>query len=83
MSIDEWDSAQVYLQVAAIIRDRIARNEYRPGQRLPGERAMEQEFGVSQGSVRRALKILREEGAIVTYHGRGTFVPPEGWDATP
>lgn len=76
MVIDEWNREPVYRQVAAHLRGQIERGELRPAQRLPGERALEEEYGVSFGTIRHAIKVLRDEGLVVTYHGRGTFVRP-------
>jgi DNA-binding GntR family transcriptional regulator len=42
--------------------------------KLPAERALAEEFGVSYITVRHATTILREYGLIVSIHGRGTFV---------
>ncbi|WP_198958124.1 MULTISPECIES: winged helix-turn-helix domain-containing protein [Amycolatopsis] len=41
---------------------------------LPNERAMALQSGLSVGTVRRALGVLREEGLVVTITGKGTFV---------
>lgn len=35
-------------------------------------------YGVSYGTVRRALEVLRERGLIATVHGRDTFVSAPG-----
>lgn len=35
------------------------------------------EFDTSRGTIREAIRLLREEGLLVTEHGRGTFVRPE------
>ena len=42
--------------------------------KLPGERDLAEEFGVSYITARHAIAILRERGLIVSIHGRGTFV---------
>lgn len=41
--------------------------------RMAGEREIAEEYGVSYGTVRRAMEILRERGLVETVHGRGTF----------
>ncbi|AYY13009.1 GntR family transcriptional regulator [Actinobacteria bacterium YIM 96077] len=45
-----------------------------PGARLPGERDLASEHGVSIGTVRRATEVLRERGLVVTLPAKGTYV---------
>jgi DNA-binding transcriptional MocR family regulator len=61
-------------EVAAALRGRITHGELRPGMRLPSERALADQLGVSRVTVVRALTRLRLEGLVVTRHGSGTFV---------
>ena len=61
-----------YQQVADAIAARIATDVYTI--KLPGERDLAEEFGVSYITTRHAIAILRERGLIVSIHGRGTFV---------
>jgi DNA-binding transcriptional MocR family regulator len=61
-------------EVAAALRGRITHGELRPGLRLPSERALATQLGVSRVTVVRALTRLRLEGLILTRHGSGTFV---------
>lgn len=63
-----------YIQVADAIAARIAAGQYPV--RLPAERALAEEFGVSYTTARHAAKVLRERGLIVSIHGRGTFTAP-------
>ena len=63
-----------YVRVANDIAARIASGELSPGTRLRAERDLATHYEVSYGTVRRAMKELREQGLIVTIHGRGTFV---------
>lgn len=46
----------------------------KPGQQLPPERLLAEQFGVSRPSVREALKQLAARGLIRTRHGGGNFV---------
>ena len=43
---------------------------------LPSESYLQHQYGVSRGTVRAAVGILRDEGLVVTIGGRGTFVRP-------
>src|SRR6266487_540950 len=48
--------------------------ELPPGERLPTIRQLEKDYGVAQQTVQHAFKLLRQEGRIVSWQGRGTFV---------
>lgn len=45
-----------------------------PGDQLPTESSLQQQYGVSRVTVRTALKRLEEDGLISTHQGRGAFV---------
>lgn len=62
--------------VADELRRRILAGAIPPGSLLPSETALITEFGVSRGTVREALALLRAEGLVVTEHGRGTYARP-------
>jgi GntR family transcriptional repressor for pyruvate dehydrogenase complex len=62
--------------VVASIRDAILCGEVAPGDRLPSERAIAQQFGVGRGSVREALKQLDQLGLVEIRHGGGARVKP-------
>ena len=68
------DADLAYLRVAEDIAARITSGELTPGARLRAERDLAEHYGVSYGTVRRAMGVLRERGLITTIHGRGTFV---------
>jgi DNA-binding GntR family transcriptional regulator len=68
------DADLVYMRVADDITARIRSGELSPGTRLRSERELAEHYGVSYGSVRSAMKVLRDRGLIITRHGRGTFV---------
>jgi DNA-binding GntR family transcriptional regulator len=76
VSIDADSPDWPYQQVAARIRERIRAGELGP--RLPSYMNLAHELGVSPMTVQRAIGVLRDEGLVVTYPGRGTFVVPEG-----
>jgi DNA-binding FadR family transcriptional regulator len=59
-------------------RQAIESRKWLPGHRIPTERDLSAEFGLARNTVRRALKILEDEGAIVRDVGRGTFVSEAG-----
>lgn len=57
-----------------VLRSRIAKGEWTPGTRLPSERALAHEYGISHSTVKRALGFLHREGMLVGYRGKGHFV---------
>ncbi len=67
-------ASRLYEQIVAQIEKSIAEGALKPGDQLPPEREMAQQFGVSRTAVREAVKALREKGLVEAYTGRGTFV---------
>jgi len=63
-----------YQRLYNILREKIWSKEYSPGFKLPTERELCSEFGVSRITVRHALMLLEEQGLIERMQGRGTFV---------
>jgi GntR family transcriptional regulator len=79
--VDHMNPIPLYTQLADILREMIESGELQPRSLLPSESYLQQEQGVSRGTVRMAIGILRDEGLVVTISGRGTFVKeraPEG-----
>ncbi|MER7971606.1 GntR family transcriptional regulator [Streptomyces sp. NPDC096080] len=64
----------IHVQISEHIRLRIASGEWPAHYRLKSEPELAQEFGVSRGTLRRALTTLIEEGLLRQVRGRGTFV---------
>jgi len=64
----------LYQQVTDAIREDIADGIYEPGEALPSETRMIEQYGVSRTTLRQALIILRHEGLIEVRHGKGSFV---------
>ncbi|MGE3065222.1 MAG: GntR family transcriptional regulator [Hyphomicrobiaceae bacterium] len=64
----------LYAQVRQLLRERIRSGAWRPGQLLPNEFEIADQFGVSQGTARKALDALAQDGLVVRRQGRGTFV---------
>lgn len=70
--VDPFGREHAYVQVASDVARRIRTGEIT--RKLPAERALADEYGVAYVTVRHAMEVLREQGLIVTIHGRGTFV---------
>src|SRR5262245_21189971 len=62
-------------QVVAHVRDLIERKLLRPGDRLPAERDLAAQIGVSRPTLRMGLHALAAMGCVQSRHGSGTFIP--------
>jgi GntR family transcriptional repressor for pyruvate dehydrogenase complex len=71
--IEPIKKTRVAEEVADRIRVLILDGTFPQGQPLPSERVLTEQFGVSRGSIRDALRMLETIGLIETQHGRGTF----------
>lgn len=63
-----------YLEIATALRAEIAAGTYPADSRLPSERALIEQFGAAQGTVRKALALLQHEGLVEARQGAGVFV---------
>lgn len=63
-----------YRQLLQLLRTRILAGELPPGARLPTEDELMQTYGLSRGTVRRAIEQLGAEGLIFTAQGSGSYV---------
>ena len=63
-----------YLRIAADLRRRISSGEYAPGQTIPTLRVLTEAYGVSEITIRNALKLLVGEGLVETRARAGTIV---------
>jgi len=68
------ESRRLYQQIADQIRDMIERGGFDAGTRLPPERDLAQQLGVSRPSLREALIALDVEGRVEVRSGSGVFV---------
>ncbi len=64
----------LHAQLKAFIREAIEAGRLAPGDRLPTEQQFCRQFGLSRTPVRQALHDLVQEGLLVRFPGRGTFV---------
>ena len=67
-------TSRLYEQIVQQVQESIHKGALKPGDQLPPERELGQQFGVSRTAVREAVKALREKGLVEAYPGRGTFV---------
>lgn len=70
----EEDGRPLYAQVRERLIERIKSGQWKPGQLIPNEFEIAAEFGVSQGTARKAIGELATERLVLRRQGRGTFV---------
>src|SRR5688572_27152208 len=63
-----------YLQLAELVRQRVAKGHWPSGSILPSIEQLMKEFDVARVTVRQAIALLAEEGLLSPQRGRGTFV---------
>ncbi len=73
-SLDPQSPMPLYYQVYTSITDRIASTEFKANERLPSERLLIDQYGVSRITISRAMDLLKEKGIIRLHHGKGHFV---------
>ena len=66
--------ATKYSAVASALVEQIQRGDFKPGDLLPSEPLLCQQFAVSRHTIRSALRTLNEKGLIVSHRGRGSMV---------
>jgi GntR family transcriptional repressor for pyruvate dehydrogenase complex len=70
----EIQIGRLYEKIVEQIEARILSGELKPGDKLPPERELTRQFGVSRTAVREAMKALTQKGLVEIQAGRGTFV---------
>lgn len=74
VAVDRDAEVPIGVQLAWVLRSRIADGELAPGQRLPGLRDLAEASGVNVNTVRAVYQRLEQEGLIDSQQGSGTFV---------
>ena len=64
----------VYIQIHNQLRENIENGHWKVGQKIPAERELAAEFGVSRMTLRQAIQTLVDEGVLERRVGSGTFV---------
>ncbi|WP_201375504.1 GntR family transcriptional regulator [Ktedonobacter robiniae] len=63
-----------YYQLKEIMREKIRNGEWQPGNLIPSERELSEQYGISRMTARQAITELVNEGLFYREQGRGTFV---------
>lgn len=72
--IDRDAPEPLYYQLKQVFRTQICNGILKPGDAIPPERELVNRYDVSRMTVRLAIQELVQEGLIVKYQGKGTFV---------
>lgn len=67
----------LYVQIADLMRQRIARGVWARGHAVPTIDRLMEEFDVARVTIRQAIQLLAQEGLLLPQRGRGTFVTAE------
>lgn len=74
MAVSRDQPTSSYKRIKYAIAEAIRENSWISGKAIPSETALSRRYGVSIGTIRRAIDELVSEGILVREHGRGTFV---------
>jgi GntR family transcriptional regulator len=80
VSPGRFSTRPLYLQVRDALASRIAAGEWKPNAAIPNEGDLAREFGVSSGTMRKALDLMEGERLLTRRQGRGTFVNDQSSD---
>lgn len=74
MPLDPDDPRPPYQQVANALRAAILTRKFQPGDKLPSGPQLAETYGVARMTVQQAIRLLRDDGLIVSRQGSGVFV---------
>lgn len=74
MALDLDDPRPPYQQVSAELRASILTGTFAAGDKLPSQAELSRHYGVARMTVQQALRILKDDGLIVSRQGSGMFV---------
>jgi len=81
-ALDRDSALPLYYQLKQWLVQRITSGALKPGDQIPTEQVLCEQFGLSRGTVRSALSELMTEGRLYLVRGRGTYVAqptPQRW----
>ena len=70
----------LYKEVKRQMMSGLTRGDWKPGEAIPSERKLSQQFGISIGTVRKAVDELCAENILIRQQGRGTYVASHNRD---
>lgn len=72
--LDPDDPRPPFKQVASALRAAILTRSLKPGEKLPSGPELAKRYGVARMTAQQAIRLLREEGLVVSRQGSGVFV---------
>lgn len=72
--VDKDSPLPIYYQIKEALKEKIEGGDLEPHERLPSERDLEKNYGISRMTARRALSELESEGYVYREQGKGSFV---------
>ncbi len=73
-------TAPLYKEVKRQMMARLTRGDWKPGEAIPSERRLSERYGISIGTVRKAIDELCAENILIRQQGRGTYVASHNRD---
>jgi GntR family transcriptional regulator len=73
-SISRTSKIPLYQQIYEIVRAAILAGDLKPGDLLPAESILAQQYGVSRSTIRQGFALLVDDGLVSRQPGRGTFI---------
>lgn len=73
-ALDPDDPRPPYQQVANALRAAILTRTFTPGEKLPSGPQLAEHYGVARMTIQQAIRVLRDEGLVVSRQGSGVFV---------
>jgi DNA-binding GntR family transcriptional regulator len=74
VKIDPNDPRRPFRQISDDLRSQIASGKFAPGQLLPSIKALSNDYGVAGQTIQSALRVLKEEGLVISEPARGLYV---------
>lgn len=77
INIDRKNGIPLYIQVKNQIMNEIKNGNLKIGTKMPTERELAQKLNTSRNTISSSYNLLEQEGVLISYQGRGTFVAEE------
>ena len=76
INIDASASTPIYKQIVNDIRSRVADGTLKSGAQIPSINNLAEDLSISKDTVKKAYAVLRKEGLVDSFHGKGFFISP-------
>lgn len=71
--MSKGDNSAKYYRLMEHLKDEMLMGHIKPGEQIPSENALSEEFSLSRHTVRKAISMLVNDGYLYTEHGKGTY----------